>query len=219
MSPKTIKRIFVFLILVPTLVFADSINEFLTRGEKFYREKNYRQALGQFKFAIDLNPNSNRAHLGYAKTSLALGSRLDSLNSYKKVLESEPKHKEALSGVAEITSLEGAHSEALELIEEGLKEEPYNSILLIERATILLRMGKSNLALRRLVEARSKVNTNYEYTLLLARAYTANKDYRTAAEIIENLRKEYPENPEVFYEKAFLHFQLPAMKRILKKER
>lgn len=199
---------------------SQSTAEHLALGEKAYREKKYRQALANFKTALDENPASNKANLGFAKSSLALGSRMDSLNSYKKVLENDPKNKEALSGVAEIMSLEGSHPEALELIELGLRDEPYNVVLLIERATILLRMGRNELALRRLEEAKKKINDNYEYSLLLAKANIANRNYSKATEIIEQLLKQYPDNADVFYEKAFLKYQLASREsnRDLRKE-
>ena len=144
-NTKSPKKFFLVLLifLISHLVYSQSTAEHLALGEKAFREKKYRQALANFKSALDENPASNKANLGFAKSSLALGSRLDSLNSYKKVLENDPKNKEALSGVAEIMSLEGSSSEALEIVEAGLRDEPYNVILLIERATILLRMGKN----------------------------------------------------------------------------
>ncbi len=215
------KFLYVFIIFFLFQVLeSQSTAEHLALGEKAYREKKYRQALANFKTALDENPASNKANLGFAKSSLALGSRMDSLNSYKKVLENDPKNKEALSGVAEIMSLEGSHSEALELIELGLRDEPYNVVLLIERATILLRMGRNELALRRLEEAKKKINDNYEYSLLLAKANIANRNYSKATEIIEQLLKQYPDNADVFYEKAFLKYQLASREsnRELRKE-
>jgi thioredoxin-like negative regulator of GroEL len=199
-------------------LFSEGIVDHLNKGEKFYRERNFRQALGQFKSAIDINSNSSKAHMGYAKSSLALGSLEDSLVSYKKVLENEPKNREAISGLAEVLSLSGNHNEGIELVEAALKEEPYNPILLIQRATILLRMGKSELALRRLEEAKSKVISNYDYNILLSKAYIANKNFAKANEIIEQIKKEYPENAEVFYIKAILHFNLAENSQVLEKQ-
>jgi tetratricopeptide (TPR) repeat protein len=215
------KFLYIFLLFfLFQILESQSTAEHLALGEKAYREKKYRQALANFKTALDENPASNKANLGFAKSSLALGSRIDSLNSYKKVLENDPKNKEALSGVAEIMSLEGSHPEALEVIEMGLRDEPYNVVLLIERATILLRMGRNELALRRLEEARKKINDNYEYSLLLAKANIANRNYTKATEIIEQLLKQYPDNADVFYEKAFLKYQLASREsnRDLRKE-
>lgn len=208
-SPKKLYLV-LLIFLISHLVYSQSTAEHLALGEKAFREKKYRQALANFKSALDENPASNKANLGFAKSSLALGSRLDSLNSYKKVLENDPKNKEALSGVAEIMSLEGSSSEALEIVEAGLRDEPYNVILLIERATILLRMGKNELALRRLDEAKKKINDNYEYFLLLAKANIANRNYAKATEIIDQLLKQYPDNADVFYEKAYLKYQLAS---------
>ena len=212
LSLFSIKKLIPYLILFSILnvLHSQSTAEYLAIGEKAYRERKYRQALANFKSALDENPASNRANLGFAKSSLALGSRVDSLNSYKKVLEADSKNKEAVAGVAEIMSLEGLNQEALDVVENALKEEPYNVILLIERATILLRMGKNELALRRLEEAKKKINNNYEYFLLLAKANTANRLYSKATEIIDSLLKQYPENPDVFYEKAFLKYQLAS---------
>jgi tetratricopeptide (TPR) repeat protein len=208
-----ITSFFFILFFCYNTIFSETVAEYLNQGEALYKEKNYRQALSSFRSAIHINPDSKRSLMGFAKSSLALGSLEDAKISYKKVLEKDPKNKEAQAGVAEILSLEEKHFEALEILEAGLKDEPYNPLLLVTRATIYLRMGKSDVALRRLEEAKTKVKSSYEYNLLLAKAYSANKKYKQADEIISQLMISYPENPGSFLEKAKLNYELAATEK------
>ncbi|MDX1960825.1 MAG: tetratricopeptide repeat protein [Leptospiraceae bacterium] len=189
---------------------SETVSNYLKLADASYKEKHYRQALSYYRSAMHLNPDSSKSILGFAKSSLALGSLEDAKLSFLKILDKDKKNKDAISGLGEIYSLEGKFEESLSILEEGLRDEPYNPTLLITRATVYLRMGKNEIALRRLEEAKSKVNSNYEYNLLLARAYTANKKYKQANEIITTLINEYPENPESFLEKAKLNFELAS---------
>lgn len=182
--------------------------EYLQKGEKLYKEKNYREALNHFKEALEENPNSTKANLGFAKTSLALGSLGDASNSYKFVLNAEPNHKEAITGYSEVLSLQGKNKEALAIIEEALKQEPYNRLLLLQKSSILLRMKRNKTALKFLESIRNIIEPGYDYQVILSRAYIANEKYKNATDTISELARKFPDNPEIFYEKARMTIEL-----------
>jgi tetratricopeptide (TPR) repeat protein len=71
-----------------------------------------------------------------------------------------------------------------------------------------LKAGKNKLALIKLEEARKRVVQNYEFKLLLAKVYIANKDFKRANQIIDELISKYPENPNSFNQKAILNFEM-----------
>ena len=207
-----------FLVFIAFLVFSSSFvsiisqekeaGEYIQLGDKFLKEKNYREALVNYKQALIKNSGSIKANLGFAKSSLFLGSKLDAEAGFKRTLELDSKNKDAIAGLAEIQADLGKSKEALELIESALKEEPYNSELLLARAYVLLKAGKNKLALIKLEEARKRVVQNYEFKLLLAKVYIANKDFKRANQIIDELISKYPENPNSFNQKAILNFEM-----------
>ena len=207
-----------FLVIISFLLFAFSFvsiisqekeaGEYIQLGDKFLKEKNYREALVNYKQALIKNSGSIKANLGFAKSSLFLGSKLDAEAGFKRTLELDSKNKDAIAGLAEIQADLGKSKEALELIESALKEEPYNSELLLARAYVLLKAGKNKLALIKLEEARKRVVQNYEFKLLLAKVYIANKDFKRANQIIDELISKYPENPNSFNQKAILNFEM-----------
>jgi len=207
-----------FLVFIAFLVFSSSFvsiisqekeaGEYIQLGDKFLKEKNYREALVNYKQALIKNSGSIKANLGFAKSSLFLGSKLDAEAGFKRTLELDSKNKDAIAGLAEIQADLGKSKEALELIESALKEEPYNPELLLARAYVLLKAGKNKLALIKLEEARKRVVQNYEFKLLLAKVYIANKDSKRANQIIDELISKYPENPNSFNQKAILNFEM-----------
>lgn len=213
MSLNQIKFIYLFIFLSFFPILGESINEYLVKGEQFYQEKDYKEALNNYKSALKINKNSTRAHLGFAKTSLALNSLTDAKNSFEAILNLEPKNKEAIAGLCEVLSRQGKHKEALEMIEEALKDEPYNAILLLQRPRILLRMGNKETALKRLEDVRKKIDQSYEYSVLLVQAYIANQKFREALEIVNQLLVKNPENPESFLEKAKLNYELASREK------
>lgn len=203
-------KIFYFLIFsfsISIFSVEKETSEYLTLGDKNYANKNFREALANYKTALTKNSGSIRANLGFAKTSYHLGSRVDAESGYKKALEIDSKNKEAISGLAEVYADYGKYSESLDLIEAGLKDDPYNQILLIARASVLLKSGKKDLALTRLEEARKRVPETLEFRLLLARVYIANKRFEKAELILNELISKYPEQAETFVEKAELNFE------------
>ncbi|MBK7053615.1 MAG: hypothetical protein IPH52_00985 [Leptospiraceae bacterium] len=207
-----------FLVFIAFLVFSSSFvsiisqekeaGEYIQLGDKFLKEKNYREALVNYKQTLIKNSGSIKANLGFAKSSLFLGSKLDAEAGFKRTLELDSKNKDAIAGLAEIQADLGKSKEALELIESALKEEPYNPELLLARAYVLLKAGKNKLALIKLEEARKRVVQNYEFKLLLAKVYIANKDFKRANQIIDELISKYPENPNSFNQKAILNFEM-----------
>ncbi len=182
--------------------------EYIQLGDKFLKEKNYREALVNYKQALIKNSGSIKANLGFAKSSLSLGSKLDAEAGFKRTLELDAKNKEAIAGLAEIQADLGKFKEAEELLEKSLKEEPYNPELLLARAYVLLKAGKNKLALIKLEEAKKRVVQNYEFKLLLAKVYIANKDFKKANFIIDELISKHPENPNSFNQKAILNFEM-----------
>ncbi|HMV78468.1 MAG TPA: tetratricopeptide repeat protein [Leptospiraceae bacterium] len=187
-----------------------SAAELIREGDSFYREKNYRRALGSYKAALEVNSGSNSALLGYAKSSLQVGSVEDARTAFKIVVDKDHSNNDALAGYADALSRSDKHADALKVLEKRMETDPYNPGLLMIRAEILLRMGKNDLALKRLEDAKGKIQRNYDFDLLLAKAYIANKRFQPASEIIHNLTRQQPENPENFTEKARLNLELAA---------
>lgn len=213
---KLNKRFFLLLGIFSILVFLNSpivsqekeAGEYILIGEKFLKERNYREALVNYKSALTKNSGSIKANLGFAKSSLFLGSRLDAELGFKRTLELDSKNKEAIAGLAEIQADLGKFNDAEGLLEKALKEEPYNPVLLLARASVLLKAGKNKLALIKLEEAKKRVVQNYEFKLLMVRAYIANQNFKKANQIVDELISKHPENSNSFNQKAILNFEM-----------
>lgn len=190
------------------------VKDHIEEGEMFFKERRYRQALSQYQLALSKNPSSLRAHLGFAKSSLKLGSKADALNSFKKVLELDNKNSEAISGIAKILTMDGNYQKAIELVKVGLNENPYNSLLIKSEAAILLEKGDYELAYRKLENAKYKTSVDYDFNILLVQAYIESKHFKKARKLLKDILKNYPENPQTFIEQAKLNFKVAGEKKV-----
>lgn len=196
------------LVSFPSAAQEKEAGEYLKIADKYYKEKNYREALGNYKNATEKNSGSVKAYLGLARSSVALNSRADAEFAFKKVLELDSKNKEAIAGLAEVFADNERFDDSNKLLDAGLKDEPYNPFLLLARASVLLKMKKGEQALLKLEDAGRKIVKTYEYNILLSKAYTSTGRFKKASEVIAELLSRYPENADPYYQKANLNFEM-----------
>ncbi|HEX3184959.1 MAG TPA: winged helix-turn-helix domain-containing protein [Pyrinomonadaceae bacterium] len=78
-------------------------------------------AEGDFKRAIELNPNYARAHLGYALLLSSLGRGDEALVEIKRAMEIDPLSQDVKSGYLTILEGRGEYAEALAQAQENVK--------------------------------------------------------------------------------------------------
>ncbi|MCE9501733.1 MAG: tetratricopeptide repeat protein, partial [Leptospira sp.] len=185
------------------------ISEDLRAGEENFKKRDYKSALRNYKSAISINPSSKKALLGFAKSSVVIGSKDDAKEAFQKLLSIDPKNKEAALGLIGLLTNERKFDEALKLISIHLEDDKYNPDLLASEADIYLRMGKKKeLALKKLEEISSKIAGNVKFSVSLALANSMNGRTQRAQVILDKLISEYPDNPIPFLEKAKLNLQI-----------
>ncbi len=78
-------------------------------------------AEGDFRRAIELNPNYARAHLGYALLLSCLGRGDEALDEIKRAMEIDPLSQDVKSGYLTILEGRGEYAEALSQAQENVK--------------------------------------------------------------------------------------------------
>ena len=85
--------ILVFLIFLSpniTYVFAQSVEDHLSSGQKYYKRGQYDKALAYLEKAIELNPNNPETYVALGSTYRFLGEFEQAIVQYKKALEIDP---------------------------------------------------------------------------------------------------------------------------------
>ena len=97
-----------------------------------------------YRAALRLDPNLDRARLGLAEALLKAHLNDESEIEFATYLERNPDSVPGHVGVAQVAVLKGALSTAIREFEEVLKRDPRNLIALQELALIELRLNKAS---------------------------------------------------------------------------
>ncbi|MCC5813184.1 MAG: tetratricopeptide repeat protein [Leptospira sp.] len=151
------KTIAILLSLVICLGFSVSAEtlEDIKLADEFYQSQNYRKALTHYLNALESNPNSTTALVGYGYTSLALNSLNDANQAFKKALKLDSKNTKAMSGIGLVLLKQDKGVEARNYLESELKNKSYDQNLLLALAEVYEGLGKPDLATYKLESARS----------------------------------------------------------------
>jgi tetratricopeptide (TPR) repeat protein len=123
------------------------------RGVEHTRAGEYRQAVGAFKSAIDLDPGFVRAWHGKGVVFSHLGQLQKALWAFDKVLHFDLRHVGAWNGKGNVLRELGQPEEALEAFDEALKSDPELASALNGRGAALRDLGRLEEALEAFDEA------------------------------------------------------------------
>ncbi|HVH89504.1 MAG TPA: tetratricopeptide repeat protein [Terriglobales bacterium] len=107
-------------------------------GYTFEQQKDYKQAIGSYKRAIEIDKDNLDAQRGLANSLLGDNQIDAALEQYKQVADSDPQDAQAYLRMSEIYRREGKYNEAMatlkkadSLVQDSL-EVPYNEALIDE---------------------------------------------------------------------------------------
>jgi len=193
-----ISRILILFLIFPKpfqlFLFSQETIPLLEEGERLFQSGDYRKSLTFWLQALQSNPNSSKALLGYAKTSLMLNSISDAEMSYRKVLSLNPDSTEAISGIGTVLSLKGMYPEARKYLEENLRKFPNDSHILFALANVYQDSGKTELAVYKLEKARKYGKSDLELLDRLGRMYIQQNKLTQAQDIAREITTLYPDS-------------------------
>ncbi len=209
------KKYFFSSLLIFFLIYSDraatEIQDYLQKGEEYYRARDYKNSVIQFKSALTMNPSSKKALLGFAKSSLIIGEKKDALESYKRILELDAKNRDALLGLSFYHIGQEKFEDALKIVNSVLETDPYDPDALVALSRIYLKTGRKELALKKLEEAKRKTAQNKEFLLMLASAYTATGKFQAGDDLLSGLITENPNYPDAYFGMASLKVSLASV--------
>ncbi|GFZ06973.1 stress-inducible protein [Actinidia rufa] len=105
-------------------------NEEREKGNEFFEERNYPEAVKHYTEAIKRNPSDPKAYSNRAACYVKLGAIPEGLKDAEKCIEVDPSFVRGYSRKGAIQFLMKEYDKALEMYQEGLKHEPRNQELL-----------------------------------------------------------------------------------------
>ena len=161
-------------------------------GRSFLRSGRGEEAYAIFSALVANNPNDGGFVYGRGRAQFLLG-RLDaSMEDYMRARQMDPAAFWIHTGIAQVIRARGEYAKALEEIEKGLALRSDDPTALTEKGEIMLRLGRSQEALKLVQDALVYDPYSPAAHLLLGRLRLAQHDGRGALEAMTEATRRAP---------------------------
>lgn len=113
---RSSRSVLVWLVLLAPLACGDEAGRMakhLERGDAYFEEKKYAEAVIEYKNVLQLDPNAAKAHWGLARTYLATNKLREGYWELRETVRLDPANTEARLQYGQLSRLAGEHDEAL----------------------------------------------------------------------------------------------------------
>ncbi|HJT77170.1 MAG TPA: tetratricopeptide repeat protein [Gemmataceae bacterium] len=166
----------------------DSVRALVWRGETLLLAGRGRDALADYRKAVEIDPDEDEARLKLAELSLAQHQHEDAVAQFTELLKRHPDQGEALLGLARCREEQGDTAEAVRLLDRLLAAQPEHAGALAERGKIALDAGRPAEAEQWLRHAAAGTPFERETLYHLYRCLTAAGHTREAEEYLACIR-------------------------------
>jgi tetratricopeptide (TPR) repeat protein len=167
----------------------DSVRALVWRGETLLLLGRERDALADYRRAVELDPQEDEARLKLAELSLALHRLEDASAHFTDLLNRHPDQAEALLGLARCREEQGDPAGAVNLLDRLLSLQPDHAGALAERGKIALDTGSPRDAEPWLRRAAGVAPFERETLYNLYRCLTANGHTKEADECLAQIKR------------------------------
>jgi len=117
-------------------------------GEIYMKQARYEDAMNELNTALAINPNSVATHLAMAKALESRGNSAAAIREYEQVIKLKPDESEAYAAIGQLHESQGEYNAAVDQLQVALKSVPQDRGLRERLADDLLRLDRSDDALR-----------------------------------------------------------------------
>ncbi len=171
--------------------------EATNKGDEFFKNKNYFEAIRHYTLSLDLKPESASTLAKLGETYF-LNNQLDkSEDCLKKSLSYESKNKEVYLILSSIYSKKGNLQKSISILQDAIKIYPEDSDLYYNLGLIYKKIGNTKLALVSFIDSKYK-NPNHLLTRnTLTQTFLDEKFMLEARNELEDLNEINPKDEKV----------------------
>lgn len=174
----------------------DKLNEHLSRGDGYFKEEKYKEAIIEYKSALQLDPNVAAAHWGLAQAHLKNEQAREGFWELRETVRLDPTNNEARLRFGQISILAGELDDALAQADEVIKADEKNIQAHLLRAQTLEAQKKNRQArvsYKKAVDLSPGTPDEALALRLLANFYTRRGENDAAGPYYEKLTEVSPE--------------------------
>ncbi len=176
---------------------SDTVRSLTVRGERALEEKEFRQATGFFREALQKNPEYETANIGMARAYVALGDPGEAQLYYERAIQNNSGNLEALIGLGRVHTLLGNRDRAGQYLRKALEMDPSSAKAIFFTGKYYENFGYSDIA-RQYYEKNIRIEpNNIESRLSLAKIYAARGEFSRALDQVEQSTRIDAINPEI----------------------
>jgi tetratricopeptide (TPR) repeat protein len=165
---------------------------FMEQGEHYSEQKQWEEAVIEYRNALQVDPNSAEAHHALAKAYLQSGRVREAYWELHETGRLDPTNVEAQLAYGELSLAAKESEAALEAADGVLAVEPENPIGLALKGRALEQVGRSDEAEEPYRTARELAEEKTPYTMMLAGYYQRRGRIDLAEELLDELIAESP---------------------------
>ena len=177
----------------------DSESVYLLLGLEHIRNKDLGRARDTYERLIERDPTSFRGHFHLGSVFVALKSYDAAEAAFLKCLELRPDYEETLFELINIYEATGRDEKVVDTYEKVLESNPDSIKAAVGLGHFYLKMGLSEEAKDRFEELKLRSRSNPLVVKQIALIYLDQKKYGEAADILQALLGDDPDQPELHY--------------------
>jgi Tfp pilus assembly protein PilF len=125
-----------------------NVSALLSRGDIFYDQGNYKQAIQYYDNALAIDPNYKYALYGKGDSLNSLGNYTQAIQYYDKALAMDPNYKYALYGKGDSLNSLGNYTQAIQYYDKALAIDPNYKYALYGKGDSLNSLGNYTQAIQ-----------------------------------------------------------------------
>jgi len=204
MQKHKIIKFILFFLCITVLISAQTAKEIFKQAEKYFNQKEYRDAIYFYKKALKKNPYYTKAIYRIAKCYNLLNDIDNAEKYYKKALSIDPNYLPALNSLGYIYITKGKASRALKYFKKVLNLSPLNYDALIGTAKVYIIYRDYETAERYLNQAIKKEKTNPKAYIALAQIYILKEKFKKALSYLDKAKTYAPGESKIYFYKAVI---------------
>lgn len=183
------KLILLFLLLsIPSLATAESVQNYIVKGNQRVKEHRYEEAIKQYEEALKIEPKNHSVHLVLGLSYAQTGNLEKALQHAKKAAESAPSFA-AFYNLGLIHAKKNEAKKAIESFDQALKFSPGSYLAEYQKGMVQAsekRYGEAVKSFQRAIQSHPRFADAY---VSLGGAYYHSGDKAAALKQVKELRK------------------------------